>query len=242
MQTQHMSCGLRELKLAPPVAGVDQMEFSGYGAVFGNVDAYGDVIDPGAFSQFLSDVKSGAQPWPAMLSQHGGVGFSAEDMTPIGIWTDMAADGTGLKLTGKLADTPRGREMYALMKMTPRPALDGLSIGYIAKESVQRTKPEEPRRTLKRIDLVEVSPVTFPANRLARVQAVKSIEEIKSIADIEALLRDVGGFSIREAKTIISTIKAHGSRDVSDVSAELRDAEAKGLLDALNKNIALLQT
>ena len=34
------------------------MEFSGYGAVFGNKDAYGDVIEPGAFAKFLADVKA----------------------------------------------------------------------------------------------------------------------------------------------------------------------------------------
>jgi len=235
---QRMSCGLKELKLAPPVGGVDVMEFSGYGAVFGNIDAYGDVIDPGAFAHFLADVKSGAQPWPAMLSQHGGYGMSADDMTPIGIWTEMSADGTGLKMTGKLADTPRGREMHALMKMTPRPALDGLSIGYIAKESVPRSKPEEPRRTLKRVDVVEVSPVTFPANRKARVQSVKGIEDFLSITEIEEYLRDVGGFSIRESKTIISAIKSQGSRDASGDTGPRDAAELKAVMDALNRNIA----
>ena len=40
-------------------AGIETMSFDGYGAVFGNVDAYGDVIQPGAFAQYLSDVKSG---------------------------------------------------------------------------------------------------------------------------------------------------------------------------------------
>ena len=43
------------------------MEFSGYGAVFNNVDSYGDLIVPGAFTKFLADVKSGLQNWPAML-------------------------------------------------------------------------------------------------------------------------------------------------------------------------------
>jgi len=241
MNMQRTMCGLVQLKLAPPVNGVDTMEFSGYGAVFGNVDAYGDVIDPGAFSAYLADVKQEKQAWPAMLSQHGGYGMTADDMTPIGIWTDMSADGTGLKLTGKLADTARGREMHTLMKMTPRPALDGLSIGYIAKEYAARSKPEDPRRLLKRIDLVEVSPVTFPANRLARVQSVKGLEDLKSIAEIEAFLRDVGGFSIREAKTIISSIKA-SSRDAG-MADELRDA-TKGMDDvmaSLKRNIQILQ-
>ena len=121
---ERMSCHLGELKFA----GGDSMSFEGYGAVFGNVDAYGDVIEPGAFANYLAGVKNGANQWPAMLLQHGGYGMTAEDMTPIGVWTQLAEDGKGLLVAGKLANTPRGQEIYALMKMEPRPAIDGLSI------------------------------------------------------------------------------------------------------------------
>ncbi len=42
-----LACGIAELKFD---AGSEaEMTFSGYGAMFGNVDAYGDVISPGAF-------------------------------------------------------------------------------------------------------------------------------------------------------------------------------------------------
>ena len=195
MALERAAFGLREVKLAPPEAG---MTFSGYGAVFGNVDSYGDVIQPGAFADTLAAAQKSGQ-WPAMLLQHGGWGMGAEDMTPIGIWTSFSEDGVGLKVEGKLADTPRGREAYALLKMEPRPAIDGLSIGYIPKEWSQRSKPEEPRRTLKKVDLLEVSLVTFPANGKARVSAVKSLEDIASLADAEAFLREVGGLSKSQA-------------------------------------------
>ncbi len=45
---------------------------SGYGAAFGNVDSYGDVIAPGAFRKTIADSKSGAVAYPATLLQHGG--------------------------------------------------------------------------------------------------------------------------------------------------------------------------
>lgn len=207
---ERTSCTLVEVKFAP-----DTMSFEGYGAVFGNVDAYGDVIEPGAFANYLSDVQSGRQQWPAMLLQHGGYGMTAEDMTPIGVWTSLAEDGKGLKVAGKLADTPRGREVHALMKMDPRPAIDGLSIGYIAKESEPRSKPEDPRRRLKRIDLIEISPVTFPANGKARVSAVKSIEELTSLRDAEEVLR-ARGFSKTEAVAFVARIKGIGPGDPVD--------------------------
>ena len=220
------NCGLVELKFAADT-GADAMTFTGYGAVFGNVDSCGDVIDPGAFASFLSDVKGGRQPWPAMLSQHGGWQVTAADMTPIGVWTDFSEDGVGLKVAGQLADTPRGREMYALMKMSPRPAIDGMSIGYIAKESIPRSNADEPKRRLKRIDLVEVSLVTRPANGKARVTGVKSLEEIESLSEIEDYLREAGGFSRNEAKTLIARIKKSTGADAGDDLAQIAAALTK---------------
>lgn len=216
-----INCGLIEIKLAPPdqTTGVAAMSFTGYGAVFGNVDAGGDLIEPGAFAAFLADVKAGRQDWPAMMSQHGGMGLTTEDLTPIGVWTDFAEDGHGLKVEGTLADTPRGIEMYTLMKMQPRPAINGLSIGYIAKESIPRSQPHEPRRRLKRIDLVEVSPVTRPMNGKARVTNVKSVEDLYSLIEIEDYLRQAGGFTRSEAKCLIARIrKSDGAQAVDDLA------------------------
>jgi HK97 family phage prohead protease len=172
------------------------MTFAGYGAVFGNVDSYGDVIAKGAFRETLSGAKrSGA--WPAMLSQHGG--FLGSDMTPVGVWTEMREDDTGLYVEGKLADTPRGQEFYKLLKMTPRPAINGLSIGYVAKEWTMRTKPTSRAARSRAVDLMEVSLVTMPANPKARVSSVKA--DIKTIRDFEDFLRDAG-FSNAAAKAI----------------------------------------
>lgn len=121
----------------------------------------------------ISDAKAGVGPWPAMLSQHGG-----SDSTPIGIWTGMDEDENGLSLQGKLAlNTTRGADTYNLLKMEPRPALNGLSIGYVAKDfelHKSGSGPNGARRTLKSIDLHECSLVTFPADKFARVASVKS--------------------------------------------------------------------
>jgi len=186
--------------------------FEGYGAVSGNVDAYGDVIKSGAFGRYLAEVKSGVTPWPMMLSQHGGMGLSAEDMTPIGVWTHLAEDGHGLRVQGTLADTPRGEEIYRLMKMSPRPALDGMSIGYMAKSWTPRTKPEEPRRLLTDVELIEISVVSRPANRLARIDSVKSIEDIASLRQAEDFLREAG-LTKSQAVAFIAQIKRVGPGD-----------------------------
>lgn len=223
-----LACGLIELKFAEGDAAAAR-KFSGYGAVFKNVDAYGDVIMPGAFSSWLADVKSGKQDWPAMLSQHGGWGLSASDLTPVGVYTELSEDGTGLKIEGELADTPRGGELYQLMKMRPRPAINGLSIGYIPKEWEPRSKPEDPRRKLKRIDVVEISLVTFPANRRARVSNVKSIEELGTVREIEEFLCEGVGMTKTQAVALIARIKAAGPGEPGSGQGGPGDPVAEGL-------------
>lgn len=218
-----VECTLRELKFS----GTDatDMTFEGYGAVFGNVDSYGDVIQKGAFERSIREAKSTGN-WPAMLLQHGGWQMSAEDLTPIGLWTDMEEDATGLYLKGKLAPTTRGTELHALMKMQPRPAINGLSIGYVPIKWKMRSTPEEPRRTLKEVKLIEISPVTFPANGKARVQNVKGGAEGIRLA--EQALRDAG-FSRQEAKAIV----AHGFHSQS----HQRDAGGLGDLAAFARQL-----
>jgi uncharacterized protein len=230
MTPQHLVCNLIEVKAMGESDG--QMRFTGYGAVFGNVDSYGDVIKKGAFQETLKQAKK-TGIYPAMLSQHGGWGMSADDMTPIGLWDELSEDDTGLKLSGVFADTQRGREMYTLMKMQPRPAITGLSIGYIAKKFTVGTKPSEPRRTLEAVELMEISPVTFPANFKARVASVKSALTIR---DLEQALRDVG-LSQAEAKALMAGgYKAINQREVETI-AGLDEVVAQ-----LKRNIATLET
>jgi len=235
MTIERAAFGLKEIKFAATEgATAAEMMFSGYGAVFGNVDSYGDVIQPGAFADTLASSHKSGQ-FPAMLMQHGGWGIGADDMTPVGIWTSLAEDGIGLKVEGKLADTPRGREAYALLKMTPRPAIDGLSIGYIAKEFSNRTKPEEPRRTLKKVELMEVSLVTFPANGKARIASVKSAAGDFDERKFEQVLRD-SGLSRKEAQVVI----AHGFRHLKALS-DSGSEELDELAAAIKRNTSFIQ-
>jgi HK97 family phage prohead protease len=160
----------------------------GYGSIFGNVDSYGDTVAKGAFKKTIADAKSGAGSWPAMLLQHGDA--TAQGKTPIGIWTEMDEDDKGLRLAGKLAiKTARGANAYALLKMKPRPALDGLSIGYRCTAYELHGKGSPARRTIKGVDLIECSLVTFPADKFARVISVKSCVEPEPVDEAAAFKR-----------------------------------------------------
>ena len=179
--------------------------FSGYGSVFGVVDSYQEVVAAGAFKESLDS------RMPALLWQHR----SGE---PIGVYTTVKEDNIGLYLEGKLAlKTARGAEAYELLKMG---AISGLSIGFVTREdSYDRVTGV---RTLKKLDLWEVSLVTFPANDSARVANVKSIESIKSLSEAEAYLREAGGLSKRGAVAILARIKSLQGRSESDGLGELQ--------------------
>jgi HK97 family phage prohead protease len=197
-------------------ASGDNGEVEGYGSVFNNTDAYGDVIVKGAFGRSIMDHKA-AGTMPAMLWQH-------DTSEPIGVWTEMTEDEAGLRVKGRLAmDTVRGREAYSLMKMG---ALNGLSIGFMAKEATYDRGKD--LRTLTEIDLWEVSLVTFPANRLARVTNVKAADfaDCKTIRDVERRMIDAG---LKEHLAVagIAAVKrvVAAERDARDLAQAQKAAE-----------------
>lgn len=169
--------------------------FTGYGSVFGVKDAYDEIVVPGAFSESIEQRK------PALLWQHR----SGE---PIGVYEEVREDSVGLYLKGKLAlKTARGAEAYELLKMN---ALSGLSIGFVTREDTFDQKTGI--RTLKKVDLWEVSLVTFPANDAARITGVKGISEITTLSEVEDCLRDAG-FSKSEALALVARVKAIARSD-----------------------------
>lgn len=178
--------------------------FSGYGSVFGITDKGGDIVAAGAFAETLAEQKKAGR-LPVMLWQHN-------MREPIGVYTSMEEDSVGLKVEGKLAlKTSRGAEAYELLKMG---AISGLSIGYrVRDDSWDRVTGV---RTIKKADLVELSLVTMPMNDASRVSAVKTIEELDSLSEIERHLRDVCGLSKSEATAMVSRIKSVSRSDSGD--------------------------
>lgn len=175
----------------------DDGVFSGYGSTFGGKpDSYGDVIAPGAFTETIA--KGGRNGTGiAMLWQH-------KSDEPIGVWRSIEQNKKGLKLEGQLAiKSTKGSDAHELMKIG---AIKGLSIGFdIAKDGFTINETTN-IRTLKKLNLWEVSPVTFPANTRAQISTVKAIEEATTERELEAVLRDEG-LSRRSAMALISKCK-----------------------------------
>lgn len=221
-----------EVKFASDKTGV----FSGYGAIFGNVDSYGDVIEKGAFKETLRAWEDKGK-YPPMLLQHGGgmFGGTADDLLPVGKWTSMEENSKGLKVEGELfaLNTERGQYLYEGLKAG---ALDGLSIGYRVKKFTQGTKPNEPRRKLEQIDLMELSIVTFPANDKSRVGSVKSDFDAR---ELEAMLREAT-LSRSDAVKAVATFRKWLQRDAGEPATSPRDEVGAEVVAALRRNIATL--
>lgn len=223
-----------EVKFASDKSGV----FSGYGAIFGNIDAGGDMIERGAFKQTLREWEDKGK-YPPMLLQHGGgiFGGPADDMLPVGKWTAMEENTKGLKVEGELfaLGTERGQYIYEGLKAG---ALDGLSIGYRIKEFVQGVKPTEPRRKLKAVDLVELSIVTFPMNDKARVGAVKSDFDPR---ELEASLRDAD-LSRSDAVKAVAVFRKWLQREAVAPAPSPRDEVGADIVARVRRTIETLTT
>ncbi len=215
--------------------------FEGYGAVFGNIDSHGDVIEPGAFAKSLLERERSGRRLPPMYKQHG---MTSMGRDPVGVWEAMSEDAHGLHVRGRLIglDTDHGKWTYAQAK---EGGFGGLSIGYRVPPNGSKMgsgRPGEPRRYLKMLMIGEVSLVDDPSNVRATLGRVKSAflgdadfaDEIKTIRDFETFLRDVGGFSNEAAKAIASRgFKAQPEpRDEAGIVAEIR-AQLSGLANAI---------
>jgi hypothetical protein len=134
--------------------------FEGYATLFEREDLSHDVVAPGAFTESLA--RRGAAGIK-MLFQH-------DPNQPIGVWEVIRQDVRGLYVRGRLeTEVAKAQEVLALMRAG---ALDGLSIGFKAERS--RRDPKRGVRRLEKIDLWEISVVTFPMLPEARVTSVKA--------------------------------------------------------------------
>lgn len=186
--------------------------FSGYGAVFGNVDSYREIVAPGAFSESLADTKAKGRTFPVLWQHRGG--------EPIGNWNidSLKEDSHGLFGEGMLwlEDAPYAKVAHRGMQSK---AITGLSIGYRVRDA---SYDELTRiRTLKKLDLVEISIVTNPANDDARIDAVKAMiasGSLPSLKEFEQILREAG-FSKSHAAVIANRGLSHLLRSESEGKA-----------------------
>jgi HK97 family phage prohead protease len=165
--------------------------FEGYASLFNRQDLGGDTVLPGAFRETLAERGSSGV---RMLFQH-------DPAQPIGAWEHLREDARGLFARGRLTtEVAKAREVLALMRSG---AIDGLSIGF--KTLLSRPGRGKARR-LAKIDLWEISIVTFPMLPEARISAVKAAPfagRRPSEREFERWLTQDAGFTRSEARALI---------------------------------------
>ena len=167
--------------------------FTGYASVWDAVDTYREKVARGAFAESLDETAAKGRKLP-ILWQH-------RTDEPIGAWTKLEEDDRGLYGEGELwlEDAPYARIAHRGLKSN---AISGLSIGYYVREDAFDEKDRV--RTLKKLDLREVSIVTDPALEEARVDTIKAklaAGEKISTREFARVLRE-RGFSRMDADDI----------------------------------------
>lgn len=143
------------------------MRISGYAAVFGaqslNLGGFREVIAPGAFRESIrnDDV--------VLLHGHD----STQPLARVSSGNlELREDSIGLYFEADLPDTTGGKDLHRLVSDR---ILKNMSFGFSIKRAQDEEWQEGPDglllRTLRRISLLEVSPVTWPAYPASSVKA-----------------------------------------------------------------------
>ncbi len=188
----------REVKLLPldiKSIALDGV-FEGYASLFNKEDLGHDIVMPGAFRESIAERGTGGVK---MLFQH-------DPTQPIGLWSKLREDARGLYVSGRLlSEIGRAREVMALMRSG---AIDGLSIGF---RMVKGARDRHGIRRLEKIDLWEISVVTFPMQPEARVSGMKAgpvPAGSLTTRDFERWLTQDAGFTRSQARALMREAQA----------------------------------
>ena len=141
----------------------DVLHIKAYACVFGNVDSWGDIIQPGACDAFLASANADRM---RLCYQHN-------QSEVIGVITAKGVDAIGMWFEADVLPTSTGKDVQTLLRAG---ALDEFSIGYYADEYhyEKRDGYRNEIRILDAITIVEVSPVTRAANEKAVILDMKN--------------------------------------------------------------------
>lgn len=161
--------GIEHIDVSFEVKQIDDSDdeffrFEGLASTFGNVDLVNDIVLRGAFKDSL------VEKTPVILWQH-------KSDSPLGMPEEIRETEQGLFLKAKLpkADT------FVAGRVIPQIKVGSISTMSIGFRIVEREFNDEGIRLLKKVDLLEVSLVTFPANELAKVTGFKAVTPFKNL-------------------------------------------------------------
>ncbi len=210
----------------------DGMTFTGYASVFNSpsedLGGFVEYVAPGAFKRSLqsrNEVK--------LLWNHD----SGEPLASLrGGTMQLVEDEVGLRVTAKLPNTTRGRDIAELLRTK---VIDSMSFGFnVIKDSWSR---DGQTRTLESVRLFEASIVSFPAYA-ATTATVRSAPSINADELADALLRLESGEELDSKSAelitdVVNKLKAQPEvAEVIDNGLDLLDLKKKQF-DLLLKRI-----
>ncbi|MDW3568249.1 HK97 family phage prohead protease [Enterobacter asburiae] len=191
--------------------------FEGYASVFNNTDSDGDIILPGAFKNALANQTRKV----AMFFNH------KTWELPVGKWDSLEEDQKGLYVRGQL--TPGHSGATDLKAAMQHGTVEGMSVGFSVAKDDYTIIPTG--RIFKNVQaLREISVCTFPANEQAGIAAMKSVDGIETIRDVENWLRDSVGLTKSQAVGLIARFK---SAIRSESEGDGNEAQINALLQSI---------
>jgi HK97 family phage prohead protease len=170
----HKTAPLVQVK-AGPDDGLAEGQFTGYASVFGNKDSYGDVVQPGAFTDTLAEWTASGNSLPVLWGHD-----MYDPFSNIGWVTSATEDDKGLLVDGQLdLDNAKGQQVYRLLKGR---RVSQMSFAYDVLEGGARTEDGEDFYSLDKLKLYEVSIVPIGANQETEILAVKAAADAARVA------------------------------------------------------------
>lgn len=213
--------------------GLSEGEFLGYASVFGNVDSYGDIVEPGAFTDTLAEWEASSQNLPVLWGHD-----MYDPFSNIGYVASAEQDDKGLLVHGVLdLDNPKAAQVYRMLKNA---RVGQMSFAY----DVLDAEESEDAYHLKALKLYEVSIVPIGANQETEILAVKTatahlVDGVKEGRVLAAKHID----SLRSAQEAIGAVikAAEGteSEDEDQDGKAGKDPQGKPAEDLTGKSAAL---
>lgn len=211
--------------------------FEGYASIKNSYDSYMDKIVDGAYKESLKEkgpkeVKGKIRSRIKSLWQHN-------PEWPFGLPHEAQEDTKGLYHKTKVSDTPENMERLTYMEDT---VVDGQSIGFVTLDSDWEEDDDDedmwwPPRILKKLDIWEWSPVTFPAHSEALTELITRNKELllatRSVDHVALLeqAREMRGITVPAVEEAIATLSTvitqikHSEAGSDEEEGEAREPE-----------------
>jgi HK97 family phage prohead protease len=215
---------------AGPDAGLKDGQFEAYASVFGNIDSYGDVVQPGAFANTLKEWAESGNLLPVLFGHN-----MADPDYNIGHVIEAAEDEKGLRVLAQLdLESPKGAQVHRMLKGK---RISQMSFAYDVIKGTWGQLDGVEVFELHEVKIYEVSLVTIGANSETEILAVKTAMEslsgglkegrVLSSKHVESLraARDSIDAVLAAAEVTTDQEKASGNGDVKDENGDAVKSE-----------------